>query len=112
MKGKLYGNGLWESSRMMLPEHKEAILQKNRNMERRKRAILDEQEIERISRVLATSLQAGTTIRLRIFGEWEEREIHGTVTGTASGGGQVRLQTACGCEWISLQDIVVAEELE
>lgn len=109
MKGKLYGNGLWESSRMMLPEHKEAILRNNRSAQRRKRTILDEQEMERISRMLATSLQAGTMIRMRLYGEWEERELQGTVTATESGGGRVRLQTACGSEWISVQDIVVVE---
>jgi hypothetical protein len=31
MGKKLEGNGMWESSRMMLPEHREALLDQTRN---------------------------------------------------------------------------------
>jgi hypothetical protein len=30
MAKKLEGNGMWESSRMMLPEHRQAIIEQNR----------------------------------------------------------------------------------
>ncbi|MGG6310100.1 YolD-like family protein [Paenibacillus macerans] len=109
MKGKLYGNGLWESSRMMLPEHKEAILRSNRGVQRKARAAFDEQELERISRILDVSLQTGKAIRLRLHGEWQEREVKGTVTRADSAGRRARLQTEAGPEWVTLTDIVWAE---
>lgn len=109
MRGKLYGNGLWESSRMMLPEHKEAILRSNRNQERKERSVLDEQELERISRVLAASLQTKKPVRLRLFGEWQGREVLGTVTRVDPGGRRACLRTEAGLEWIALADIVGAE---
>lgn len=109
MKGKLYGNGLWESSRMMLPEHKEAILRGNRSQERKARSVLDEQELERISRLLTTSLQTGRPVRLHLFGEWQGREVLGTVTRVDPIRRQARLQTEVGPEWIAFADIVGAE---
>lgn len=109
MKGKLYGNGLWESSRMMLPEHKEAILRSSRSEERKQRTVLDEQELERISRILTASLQGKTQVRLRIFGEWQGREVLGTVTRVDPGGRRACLQTEAGPEWIAFADILGAE---
>ncbi|GJM77925.1 hypothetical protein HMSSN139_04210 [Paenibacillus sp. HMSSN-139] len=109
MKGKLYGNGLWESSRMMLPEHKEAILRSNRSQERKERSVLDEQELERISLVLTSSLQTERPVRLRLFGEWQGREVLGTVTRVDPGRRRACLQTEAGPEWIAFADIVGAE---
>lgn len=48
MTKKLEGNGLWESSRMMLPEHKETIIYKQHEEGRKQRPELDAQEIELI----------------------------------------------------------------
>ncbi len=45
MSKKLQGNGLWESSRMMLPEHKETIIQHRYEFGRRSRPTIDEQEL-------------------------------------------------------------------
>lgn len=50
---KLEGNGLWESSRMMLPEHKEAINRQQNKEGRKVRPTLDAQEIELMENVLA-----------------------------------------------------------
>jgi hypothetical protein len=51
---KLELNGLWESSRMMLPQHKEAAI-KRKESQRILRPIRDEQEIQNISAVLSLS---------------------------------------------------------
>lgn len=109
MKGKLYGNGLWESSRMMLPEHKEAILRSLRSLERKERAVLDEQELERISHLLGHSLRTGRPVRLRLYGEWQGREVLGTVTRVDPGARRARLQTESGPEWIAFADIIGAD---
>jgi hypothetical protein len=57
----------WESSRMMLPEHVEAINQHRGDLKRVKQPILDEQEIEEISRKLGESLTEYVPISLSLY---------------------------------------------
>lgn len=79
MRKKLEGNGLWESSRMMLPEHKAAIIESNEALKRRRRIALDEQEWEAVSRSVAESLQLRRPIALRMFHPLEELTVIGVV---------------------------------
>ncbi|WMT42572.1 YolD-like family protein [Paenibacillus sp. D2_2] len=105
MTGKLQGNGMWESSRMMLPEHKEAILRSNRHLQKRTRVQLDEQELERVSRILMESLHEGREIALRLFGEYEDRGLYGTVTRLdLAGGGFVYRQIM---EWSGCYGVIL-----
>ncbi|MEK3767488.1 YolD-like family protein [Paenibacillus sp. FSL R7-0048] len=46
---KLEGNGLWEGSRMLMPEHKNRILDDPLNEEVRSKPDLDPQELAEIS---------------------------------------------------------------
>lgn len=48
MRSRLKDNGLYESSRMILPEHREAWLAQCEQQERRGKPVLDEQEYQRI----------------------------------------------------------------
>ncbi|WP_334071748.1 MULTISPECIES: YolD-like family protein [Paenibacillus] len=109
MKGKLHGNGLWESSRMMLPEHKEAILEYNRRLHRHARVLLDEQEMEEISRRIARSLREHREIGLKLYGEFEGRRVRGVVEAVRPGERRFRLNTGKDVEWIAFTDIVSAE---
>lgn len=109
MKGKLHGNGLWESSRMMLPEHKEAILEYNRRQHRRSRILLDEQEMEEISRRIAESLRDNKEIGLRLYGEFGDRRVRGVVEAVRPGERRFRLNTDGNSEWIAFADIVSTE---
>lgn len=109
MTGKLQGNGLWESSRMMLPEHKEAILNSNRYLQKRTRVQLDEQELERVSRILMESQHEGREVALRLFGEYEDHNLYGIVARLDPSGRRVCLQTYSGMEWVLWRDIVSAE---
>jgi hypothetical protein len=58
MGKKLEGNGMWESSRMMLPEHKESLLEQNRHLKDFARPVLDEQEIQAVEEAICRSLYA------------------------------------------------------
>jgi hypothetical protein len=79
MSRKLHGNGLFESSRMMLPEHKEAYLRRRRQIPKQVRPQLDEQEAERISRALACAVQSGRPVALTLFDEDGNRQVTGRV---------------------------------
>ncbi|WP_245583106.1 YolD-like family protein [Paenibacillus daejeonensis] len=60
MVEKLEGNGLWESSRMILPEHRTRHKEQRRLLQRRDRINLDEQELEQMQECLAESLEHRT----------------------------------------------------
>ncbi|MCR2804938.1 YolD-like family protein [Paenibacillus soyae] len=79
MRKKLEGNGLWESSRMMLPEHKAAIIRHTESLKRRERVQLDEQEWEHVSRAVSESLQRRQPITVRLFHPMELLTVIGIV---------------------------------
>lgn len=74
MGKKLQGNGLFESSRMILPEHAARIRQHYVEETRRSKPVLDSQEIEQIEQALVNSynwrvpVKLGVSIHLRTFG--------------------------------------------
>ncbi|GIQ64714.1 hypothetical protein PACILC2_32820 [Paenibacillus cisolokensis] len=80
MSKKLQGNGLFESSRMMLPEHKEAYILHQQNLRKNPPPQLDDQEMERISMLIAESMQLRKEVILVLFGEFNVTEITGVVT--------------------------------
>ncbi|GFN31965.1 YolD-like family protein [Paenibacillus xylaniclasticus] len=79
MSKKLQGNGLWESSRMMLPEHKAEIISSAKAARYRPPAQLDEHEWERISRAVTESLELRRPIALRMYHAYEETKVIGTI---------------------------------
>lgn len=80
MSNKLSGNVLWESSRMMLPEHKEAINRYNRvQQQKQRRTELDEQEQVLINHALQQSMRHRITLSIHMYDPYEELNIVGTV---------------------------------
>src|SRR5438445_477524 len=59
---KLEGNGFWESSRMMLPEHKVRINELAIEQKKRQRIELDEQEWEDVSRTVENRFSCDTRL--------------------------------------------------
>jgi hypothetical protein len=69
----------WESSRMMLPEHVEAIKRHRVDLQRISQPILDEQEIEEISRKLGESLSEYAPISISLYRQGFIEELSGIV---------------------------------
>jgi hypothetical protein len=113
MSKKLELNGLWESSRMMLPQHKESAIRKQSENQRIPRTIRDEQEILNISSVLSLSQMYKKSIELTLYEEFKTRSITGIVA--RSRHGEFRLDTvepfsgARDWEWIGYRDVLKAE---
>ncbi|WP_028611105.1 YolD-like family protein [Paenibacillus harenae] len=101
MRKKLEGNGLWESSRMMLPEHKVAINEHEAVLRRRQRVELDEQEWEHVARSVTESLQQRQQIKLRLFHPIEEL----TVIGIVDRVDQLKGRFMVDGEWFPIGDI-------
>ncbi|MDR6884851.1 YolD-like family protein [Bacillus sp. 3255] len=79
MSKKLEHNGLWESSRMMLPQHKEAAIIKRKESQRLPRPIRDDQEIQIISATLSHSHMYREPIVLTLYDEYETKKLTGIV---------------------------------
>ncbi|WP_059043899.1 YolD-like family protein [Paenibacillus rubinfantis] len=106
---KLEGNGLWESSRMMLPEHKETIIRKRIEEGRKRRPELDPQEAELIERAIAEAFRERRRITLRIWGEYEDTELNGGVVTVQTHLREIKLSTGNGeWQWVKISDIVYA----
>ncbi|WP_141505945.1 YolD-like family protein [Paenibacillus luteus] len=101
MRKKLEGNGIWESSRMMLPEHKVAINEQEQASRQRQRIELDEQEWENISRFVMESLQQRHPIAIRLFHPLEELSVIGVVDRVD----QLKGRFMVDGEWFSIRDI-------
>ncbi|SHE11649.1 YolD-like protein [Chlamydia abortus] len=106
MSKKLQGNGLFESSRMMLPEHKEAYLRQRQDLSKKTRPQLDEQEVERISMILAESMQLRKEVILVLFGELDRRELSGKVTRMDQQQKRVQFTHGDDSVWVQVADIV------
>ncbi|MEV5028537.1 YolD-like family protein [Paenibacillus sp. LPE1-1-1.1] len=76
---KLSGNGLWESSRMMLPEHIVRIKEHSRESNAKEKPILDADAVEDIERIISASHTERTPITLRLFDRFEDLNVIGVV---------------------------------
>ncbi len=109
MGKKLEGNGMWESSRMMLPEHREEILRINKEVFKRVKPIMHQEELEIINRAIAESMQKRSMIKLELFDEYHNRTVQGIVVRVEAYSKRLRLEIGEDYEWIPLGDILKAE---
>jgi hypothetical protein len=105
MEKKLEGNGLWESSRMILPEHKEELQAWRRRRERRSRPELDEQEKERIDAALNWSLRTRKPVTVRVYDPYEDQIVTGVVERVDRLLRRIRVDG----EWFAIGDIIGVE---
>ncbi|RPK29886.1 YolD-like family protein [Paenibacillus xylanexedens] len=108
MGKKLDGNGIFESSRMILPEHREAMLRQQREQQRRGKPVLDEQAIEEIVRALAESHHEKTKVDLVVFSPFDDEYYSGVVIGINQSRGKVNLLLDDGEKEIQIAEIISA----
>jgi hypothetical protein len=99
---RLQGNGLWESSRLTLPEHKEAINRHLKETERVKKPILDEQQQERIQERLAGAFRSRSEVSVIRFTPYGNETVTGTIAKLDALSGRILVSGT----WVSLRDIV------
>jgi hypothetical protein len=99
---KLKDNGLWESSRMMLPEHKQEIINHREELQKRKKPLMDEQELELIFQSIGRSLRTGKEISIVVFGEIENTVVTGKVTKADSLNNRIQISG----ELVNVSDII------
>lgn len=106
MAKKLDGNGLWESSRMMLPEHKSRIRRDERETLRREKPTLDDQKQEEMERTLVLSLRNHVRVTIVLFDPFEDIRLSGFITSIHAHTREIKLQWAEEWKWIALDNIV------
>ncbi|WP_341282380.1 YolD-like family protein [Paenibacillus sp. FSL H8-0537] len=108
MSKKLEKNGLWESSRMMLPQHKEAYILHQQNLRKNSRPQLDDQETERLFRIIAESMLFRKKVTLVLFGEFDNLELTGVVTKIDQQQKNIRLAQGNDFVWINMNNMIDA----
>jgi len=103
------GNLLWEGSRMMLPEHKEQLLDHRRDHGKRERPLLDEQRLELWSGILAEGLQDGLEIAVTVYDPFGDTRLQGTVERIDPAQRRIKLVRSSGPVWIRLSDVTAID---
>ncbi|PNQ81975.1 YolD-like family protein [Paenibacillus sp. F4] len=107
MGKKLEGNGLWESSRIILPEHKEGYLRLMKDRQRRGKPELDDQEVQLIEQALIDSYNSRQPVSVTVFSPFDDEVMTGVITVINTARREVKLSRGeDDFSWIKLEDIV------
>ncbi|MFB5761075.1 YolD-like family protein [Paenibacillus medicaginis] len=109
MSKKLNGNGIFEGSRFILPEFREAYEAQMREQERRGKPALDDQEMQLIEQALIESYNRRVPITVVVFNPFDDEELRGIVTSVNTSLREVKLIRGDeDCSWIKLEEIISA----
>lgn len=109
MASKLPGNGIYEGSRIILPEHREAYLNEMNVQERRGRPILNDQEVQLIEESFMESYQECRSVTLTVFNPFDDEEIRGVVASIDRPNRRIKLvRGEEDYSWIKLEEIAEA----
>lgn len=109
MSKKLQGNGMYESSRFIIPQHRESAVRQAQEIHRRKKPSLDEQQWEMVELALSESIREHVEVTIQVFGAFENTKVVGMVTRVDTYRKQVKLSFDDDYEWIKFVDIIAAE---
>ncbi|WP_342423129.1 YolD-like family protein [Paenibacillus sp. FSL E2-0178] len=112
MSKKLQGNGIWESSRMMLPQHKERINEHRTALQKIVKPTLHTDEIEIINQNISLSLSNRELIKVKIFGEYEYRDIIGVVKSVSGISNKFKIEIEDGYEFVDFNEVLSVELIE
>lgn len=101
-------NGIVESSRLMLPEHREMIKQFGKSLTHEKRPVIDEQALEEINQTLLTAAQLDAQVRLTVFDINRYVNVVGFVAVDAMSR-RIRVIHEGQKTWVPFGDIISAE---
>jgi hypothetical protein len=106
MTKKLEGNGLWEASRMMLPQHREAFVSRQEALDSPRMPQIHEEEFELIVRHLKESWYTQKLIVVEWFHEHKREHSTGAVQHIDEHQQRIQLKTDAFSCWITLQQII------
>lgn len=99
-------NLMWESSRMMLPEHKEQILQHQKELEKKTKPIMDEQQAEIFSHILFEAMVNKLNVKIKVFDPYNDRYVTGKILKLDPVRRQIKVSSQGESVWIKLEHII------
>ena len=109
MSKRLQGNGLFESSRMMLPEHKEEYGRYRQRLSQKNRPDLDEQMRQHLSDTLGRALRTKARLAVTVFEGGEYRTVAGRIRKWDAQSGRLLVSSRQGDVSVRIVDIVDAD---
>jgi hypothetical protein len=104
-------NLLWESSRMMLPEHKEQLLQHQANTRRVQKPELDEQHLVYLSEQLQIAVHEQRDVRIQCHENHHRTMYEGTIQRLNRANRTCSIRTAADSRLTIAIDMIIAIEL-
>ncbi|GEK58896.1 YolD-like family protein [Marinococcus halophilus] len=102
-------NMRWESSRMILPEHREMWLRHQKEDRMKFRPVWDEQQLEEFSRRLQDALVSGSTVTLHVFDPYAEIKMRGKILHLDALNKTIKMKAGGGIQYVGVQDIMDVE---
>nr|WP_283945776.1 YolD-like family protein [Paenibacillus amylolyticus] len=102
-------NGVYEGSRIILPEHREEYLAQEALQRRRGKPILDEQEMQLIEEAIFESYQEYKSITLTVFNPFDDEELRGVITAIDKPNRRVKIERGDeDYSWPRIEEIIKA----
>ncbi|MFC0299898.1 YolD-like family protein [Virgibacillus soli] len=99
-------NLLWESSRMMLPEHKEVLQRHQKELDKRIIPLFDEQQNELFSHVIVEAIKQNKDVKIQYFHPYEDRYIVGKIEKISPERDKIRISSKDNDMWICLSEVL------
>lgn len=100
------GNLLWESSRMVLPEHRERMLERRKNLKRKAKPILDEQRLKELSETVSEAVVRRLKVSVTVYDPFGEFTVTGEIVNIDPQLRRIKLADGGNVSWIPLEDIM------
>ena len=97
---------MWESSRMMLPEHKQVLQAHQKEVNKHTKPLLDEQQMILFSEQIKEAVHFKKSIKVKVFHPYETVYRTGEVKQIDEGKQRIKLDTDDGVIWVLFQDIL------
>lgn len=91
---------------MMLPEHKQAILQHRSELEHREMPLLDEQRIEELSCLAAEAVQKQSLVRVEVYRPDQNEIVAGQIRKIDAAHGRMEIVNQDGSVRIPLKEVL------
>lgn len=98
-------DNMW-AIKILLPEHKVDINNQERDQLKKKKPVLDEQELEIIYRAIGESRSTGIEIQFVLFEEYIDRIVTGVVSRVDQYRRVIRIEHDDDFEWLKIDDIL------
>ncbi len=107
MSGLLDGN-LFESMRLILPEHRVTQKSVERELSKQSKPVLSEDQYEEMQTTIVEAIENGSLVKLTLFGEYGNKTIVGH---PIAGNGRLRLCIDEGTESVPLDKLIGVESI-